>query len=214
MKQLAAIGVILTVLQGCGGGDSSTPAPPPVNPPFSGSLPTNWAITRGSPGTVGTFGGNFNFPQCASAQTCWISYDEVPLVVRLNEAQTYTVQYTIYGDNPVFVHDTKDNTCGGPSSLTLLLRRQGDIDVAPYGRFFSISSFGKPLVLGSDVISVPVITANWQAAQVVMDAGQFSDALLHLGSVGVVFGGGCFAGHGVAVSSGSAAFKIDAAAIQ
>jgi hypothetical protein len=36
----------------------------------------------------------------------------------------------------------------------------------------------------------------------------FHDALTNLGHVGMTFGGGCFAGHGVNVSGGSARFAL------
>jgi hypothetical protein len=36
----------------------------------------------------------------------------------------------------------------------------------------------------------------------------FQDALANLGDVGMTFGGGCFAGHGVNVSGGTARFVL------
>jgi hypothetical protein len=215
MKQLAAIGVLLTLL-GCGGGDSTAPAPPPVNPPFSGiiSVQAGWAITQSSALRALSAGG-FAFQQCTSASTCWDSYVEVPLLVSVNGAQTYTLTYTITGDNPVWVNDSANNTCGGPSTLRLFLHKQGDVGVDHSSRWYSGNAFAQKLELGLNITKVPFVLANWiNTDGQSTDALGFSTAMTHLGSVGFVFGGGCFAGHGVAVSSGSASFQIQTATIQ
>ena len=46
------------------------------------------------------------------------------------------------------------------------------------------------------------------------NAALFSSALANVSGVGFVFGGGCFSGHGVAVSSGSARFTLNSYTVQ
>jgi hypothetical protein len=228
MIKPASLALVL-MLQGCGG-DNSAPTPPPINPPFSGqlSIQSAWAITQSSnPRALSN--GNFAFQSARSAgQECtapnagvngvdckWDSYVELPLPVSVNGAQTYSLTYTIFGDNPVWVNDSPNNTCGGPATLRLFLHKQGDIGADPSARWYSGNAFAQELKLGTNTTNVPFVLANWISTQgTSTDALGFSTAMTHLGSVGFVFGGGCFAGHGVAVSSGSASFQLQSATIQ
>jgi hypothetical protein len=99
------------LLAACSGGGNN---PTPPNPPFSGSISPQaaWSITESSaprPLTNGTFA----FQEAHSALQIYDSYVEVPLPVSLNAAQTFTLTFTITGDDPAFVNDTKGNTCAG-----------------------------------------------------------------------------------------------------
>ncbi len=170
--------LVALALGGCGGSN------PPQPPPYAG-----WAITASSvPRQIPA--ASFVFQDCASASTCWDSYVEHPAA---GIAGNLTLSWTISG-NPVFVNDTPNNTCGGPAALSLLFRSPG--------RFFSSFDLKVPLAVGSFSMSVPLIADQW----INQDGGVFNPAAAS--SIGFVLGGGCFSGHGVAVSSGSATFTI------
>jgi len=168
------------LLAGCGG---SSPTPQPV--PYAG-----WAITQSSaPRQIPT--GSFVFQNCASASTCWDSYVEHPAA---GIAGNLVLSWTISG-NPVFVNDSPNNTCGGPASLSLLFRSGG-------GRFFSLFALQTTLAVGSFSMSVPLTADQW----INQDGAAFNPAAAT--SIGFVLGGGCFSGHGVAVSAGTATLTI------
>jgi hypothetical protein len=191
-------------------GNSSSP-PPPLPPPPAAALPhsfgpsAGWAVTQGSQ-QRGLNNGAFDFQQCASALTCWDSYVEVLWSADISGVKSVTFKYEITGNNPVWVNDSKGNTCGGAAALSLLLHRSGDQSLmTPTYRLFSSAAHMQILAVGKNIFSVPVDQSNW--ANVYGEAN-FGDTLYNIGSVGFTLGGGCFAGHGVAVSSGSAKFQI------
>lgn len=178
-----------------------------------------WSITQSSkPRPLSN--GSFQFQQAPTASLAWDSYVEVPLPAGLNGSETFTLTFTITGADPVFVHDSPNNTTDGPTTLRLLLHRRGDnmsgLGAFEFYRFFSANEFDVQLALGQRTISVPLAPHNW--ISVFGKRGDatpdFAAALANIGSVGFVLGGGNFAGHGVAVSTGSASLQIDAATIQ
>jgi hypothetical protein len=198
----------------CGG--SGAPTQPLLPQPAIG-----WAITEGSgigqqPNgmilpIVPLAAPMFALPQCASASTCWISYVEYasgPIV-----GGNLVLDYTIAGSNPVFVNDSPGNTCQPPNpAISLLIHQRGDTGLWNWGRIFSAQR--SPLALGSAALKVPLVDSAWIGVDGTIAPGQVALQMVQAQSIGFVLGGGCFAGHGVAVSSGSALLTINGLSTQ
>jgi len=120
---------------------------------------------------------------------------------------------------PAFVYNLQpDNTCISPAHVRFLLQERGDdlsgTNGKEYFRWWS-NSVAYRLAPGranlrawltdlSQWTSVLGEKANASAAA----AAGFKQAMANLGNVGFAFGGGCFYGHGVRVSGGSARFAV------
>jgi hypothetical protein len=120
---------------------------------------------------------------------------------------------------PVFLYNLQpDNTCVYPAHVRFLLQEKGDdlsgTNDKQFFRWWS-NSGAYQLAPGSATLSASLtdisqwtsvfgVKANGSAAA---KAG-FEQAIANLGSVGFSFGGGCFYGHGVRVSGGSARFAV------
>jgi hypothetical protein len=97
------------------------------------------------------------------------------------------------------------------ASVTVMLERAGDDLAHDLWRWYAIGSkvFLAP---GQFTVIVPLDVSDWDNVNgsytlAEREAG-FADVLANLGKVGVVFGGGCCAGHGVDVSNGTARFTL------
>jgi len=108
-----------------------------------------------------------------------------------------------------------DNTCATPATVRLFLERKNDDLSEEFYRWWAHTiSYELQATPGNITLTVPLTpdqwssvygrTGNYDAAAL---AG-FQDALQNLGNVGMTFGGGCFFGHGVNVSGGSARFAL------
>jgi hypothetical protein len=127
--------------------------------------------------------------------------------------------------DPVFDYKLeKSNTCNSPARVRFLLQRRGD-DLSgkngkQYYRWWSIGA-AYELAHGSAPLTASLTdTSQWTSvfgeradASAAATAG-FHQALANLGNVGFTFGGGCFYGHGVRVSRGTARFIVHSFAIQ
>jgi hypothetical protein len=176
-------------LAGCGGGDSTPPAPAPY---------AGWSITQWGTGGVQAINaprpiltGGFDIP-CCSASSNWISYVEHPAA---GITGALSASWHISGSTAPFLNDSPGNSCGGPAAVSLLFRTPA--------RFFSQIALAVPLAEGSASMSVPLTADQW----VNVDGGVFNPAAAI--SIGFGLGAGCFSAHGVAVSSGVATFTID-----
>lgn len=194
--------LLALLLTACGGSSSSPPPPPPATP---------WSITAGSapqPLQVANGVSYFDFPVCASASACWVSYVEQPYGAVAGKTSV-TLTYIITGSAPAFVHDSPNNTADGPSTVRLLIEGGGL-------RLFSVPT--QSLQLGSNSFTVSLDVANWQIVDIggntVTDASVFPIALSQVTRVGFCFGGGYFACHGSATASGSSRFTISAYGVQ
>ncbi len=179
------VALVASALGGCGGSN-------PPQPPYSG-----WAVTEYGVNGVQRIdaqpipSASFAIPGGPLA-TNWISYVEHPAGALAGSS--LMLSWTLTGADPVFENHRPDNICEGPASLSLLFRNPG--------RFFSLSSLQAPLTLGSFSMSVSLTADKW----INVDGGVFNPATVT--SFGFGLGGGCFAAHGVAVTSGSAMFTI------
>ena len=117
------------------------------------------------------------------------------------------------GGSPFFDHRIKaDNTCDGSSRAHLYLQRRGDGGTAAYEHY---RWFSQPLSIelkpGPFALTVPLTGDNWISVLGRSGAivpAEFDATGADLARVGLTFGGGCFAGHGVRVTGGSARFVL------
>ncbi len=180
--------LLALVLSACG---SNNPTPPPP-PPYSGWSITEYGVNgvqRQDPQPIPS--ASFAIPGGPLASN-WISYVEHPASAI---SGNLTLSWSITGSNPVFEYARPDNTCGGQATLSLLFRNPG--------RFFSLSSYQVPLALGEFSLTVPLTEDKW----INQDGTAWNTATVT--SFGFGLGGGCYAAHGVSVSSGTATFKIN-----
>jgi hypothetical protein len=113
--------------------------------------------------------------------------------------------------SPVFdFHTNPNNRCASPpSAVSLYFQRRGD-DMSGNGAFGSYRFFSKPLIsilsTGAHTLTVPLTADQWVNVWGQNDAAGFAAALADVQNIGMTFGGGCFSGHGVFVTGGSAQF--------
>jgi hypothetical protein len=125
----------------------------------------------------------------------------------------------------VFVYNLQsDNTCVSPAHVRFLLQEKGDdlsgTNGKQYFRWWSnseayqlapgLANLRASLTDLSQWTSVLGEKANGSAAA----ATGLKQAMANLGNVGFSFGGGCFYGHGVRLSSGGARFAVTRYAVK
>jgi hypothetical protein len=202
--------ILVLLLAGCS--NPTPPAPPPLPP-----LPSAWAAyAYGVPGRLEgpLTNDSFAFPQCSgSPLPCSVGYIEHGWGTVTGKM--ITLRYEITGNNPVFdFHTNSNNTCEPPPpsgdwpNISLLIHRAGDDLSKPFFRYYSVDK--RVLAVGADQLAVPIDASAWINALdgTPADAPDFNLALTNVGSLGFVFGGGCFRAHGVAITSGDATFSI------
>ena len=116
-----------------------------------------------------------------------------------------------------------DNKCGpgSPGTVRLYFQQAGDnlSGIGPYEfhRWFSTPATLAP---GANTLSAVLDGANWisvygKPGNDLDAAAGFAGAIANVANIGMVFGGGCFAGHGVNIQgSDTARFKVHSYAIQ
>jgi hypothetical protein len=120
---------------------------------------------------------------------------------------------------PVFVYNLQPvNTCIYPSHVRFLLQEKGDdlsgANDKQYFRWWSnrvayqLTSGRANLRASLTDLSQWTSVFGEKASASAAAAAGFKQAMANLGNVGVSFGGGCFYGHGVGVSGGSARFVV------
>jgi hypothetical protein len=111
-------------------------------------------------------------------------------------------------------HTNPDNTCGGPNdqgTVSLYLERRGDKGTQPSFRFWSqphtlwASTTSTYTIFMSASLSDPSAWTNVYGRHDAAGLRQTSKSLM---AIGMTFGGGCFAGHGVFVRNGTATFIL------
>lgn len=121
------------------------------------------------------------------------------------------------------------NTCPGSPTVRLLIETTGPLmssgATLAYSRWYSApvtlapgqttltasldgSQFSDVFGDRGDATAVPVATSGVEAQPTTTPAQGFAAALASGPDVGMVFGGGCFAGHGIGVTAGSATFEL------
>jgi hypothetical protein len=116
-----------------------------------------------------------------------------------------------------------NNTCGpgSPGTVRLYFQQAGDnlsgIGAYEFHRWFSTPV---PLIPGANTLSAVLDGANWISVYGKRGndpdaAAGFTGAIADVANIGMVFGGGCFAGHGVIIQgSGTARFIMNSYALQ
>jgi hypothetical protein len=108
-----------------------------------------------------------------------------------------------------------DNTCTTPATVRLFLERRNDNFSAEFYRWWANpTAYDLQPTSGNVTLTVPLAPDQWSSVygkagnyDATARAG-FQDALTDLERVGMTFGGGCFFGHGVNVSGGTARFVL------
>jgi hypothetical protein len=119
-----------------------------------------------------------------------------------------TITFKIESDSPQYV--VVDSTDIPPATFRLFFEQQNDQLTNANGRWW----FDQIIYnLGSQdnqtiTVTVPLAPNQWTNVEGEQDPQAFASALANIGWVGITFGGQYFAGHGVALSSGSAKFIL------
>ena len=178
------------------------------------------------PTTEGT-GWGFNFPDdanypacvtesnvyCKSVNYVLTSYtgpalQSVTMTFKVEASENTTFNAGLSPDN------LNSNTgCTDPAEVTLMVQQVNDDFSHEFYRWFA-TFHPVPLKVGTFTVTVPLTFERWtsvgtgESFTLEQRMAGFRTALSNLGHVGMVFGGGCFAGHGVDVSGGTAQFVL------
>lgn len=197
------------VLAGCGDGGVKIPGLPPI---FTGS--PAWTFHSNTNGTTlqkTASGFRFDFPRSPG----YVNYAMYNINRAISGEMVCTFQVT--GIAPVFNAILRDQTAAfPPPGFRLWFQRKGDDWSATIGggsyRWWSTDRRNLADELGTvRAIQVPLTPDRWTnviGRSGTADPGGFAAALQNCGSVGMTFGGGNFAGHGVNLLSGSAVFDM------
>ncbi len=140
----------------------------------------------------------------------------VGVIPSLLEATTlvFTARIVTTGA-PLFLYGFgPDNPCPTPASIRPILWATGNDWYDPYARWWPSTSLPLASLPESVTVRVPMEPSHWTS---VYGNGPSVDAeamagwlhtLAHPGSVGFTAGGGCFYGHGVWVTGGTAQFEL------
>lgn len=168
-------------------------------------LPTNnWTFqySTGVPSQIST---GFTFP----------STDGVHYLVKnhsgsLSSGLELTFRIDASPDAVFDFHTNPNNTGDKPSSVSLYFQRVGDNLSYPFYRWYAIN-LSQELKNGTYTVHASLDPSNWVSVYGVSGAtaiGDFEAAKANVGAVGMTFGGGSFAGHGVFVPTGTATMTI------
>jgi len=205
---------------------SSDPSPSPPAPSPVSLRAEAWNIQY-SPGmpahpTPVAEGWYFDFPapSCGRADVCSVHYVSTPVSMSVTTSGHVNAVFQITtSGTPIFNYRLKpNNTCDYPAHARFYLQRKRD-DLSGRGeyefyRWFS-NDVAYELAAGSANLTAALTPDQWTS--VFGKKGDyhsaaklgFAVALQDLANVGFVFGGGCFYGHGVNVSGGTARFMLE-----
>jgi len=168
----------------------------------------------------------FDFPaDCAIDPTlgykpCSVNYLVTGYSGAITPGKTISMSYQIdVTGSPVFSYRINpNNTCssGSPGTVRLYFQQAGD-DLSGNGTYEFYRWFSTPAALapGSNTLSVLLAGANWISVygkvgdDPTAEPG-FAAATANIANIGMAFGGGCFAGHGVNIQGrGTARFTVN-----
>jgi hypothetical protein len=168
---------------------------------------------------------DFPAPNCGAAEVCSVHYVSTPVRMSVTTSGHVTAvfQITTTGTTVFNYKLNPNNTCDYPAHVRFYLQRRGD-NLSGRGeyefyRWFS-NDVAYELGAGSTNLTAPLTPDQWTS--VFGKKGDYNpaakfgfvQALQNLGTIGFVFGGGCFYGHGVNVSGGTARFALKEYSIQ
>lgn len=200
--------LLLILLAGCGYG--GLPDASPQEPNEVSLNPADWYILHGAgmpahPSTDSEGAWSFDFPNVQAGGA--VSYVETPFNAT-KTPQSVTIVFRVDSDDAQYV--VLDPTDIPPATCRLMIEEQNDDFSDPNGRWWADASIYN---LGSEdgqtlTFTVPMTSDQWTNVDGQNNAQAFSDFLRNIGWVGVTFGGQYFAGHGVAISGGSATYTL------
>jgi len=226
MKYLALASTLALVACNSGGGSSPPPPPPP---PTSGAPPitvmlqlpagSGWTQQYGGGFKLNVTGQTFNFafptnvnPPLTQTGTNHVNYI-VKSVAPLTTAKSITFGFTVAQTaNAAYYYKFEPtNTCPTPGSVTPYFQQVADNGQEDTYRFWA-NSYKTPIVPGTHNVTVLFDPTKWgsvfgHVASTVLAGWQA--ALANPQAIGMTFGGGCFDGHGLALSAGSSTFTLN-----
>jgi hypothetical protein len=148
---------------------------------------------------------SFEFPNAGDGGH--VNYVQTPFNITSTPSQV-TVTFRVEAITAEYV--VVDPSDKPPATVRLFFEQQGDDLTSSNGRWWAHASLYN---LGSQdgqtlTVTVPFTSDQWSNVDGQFDAQAFSAALQNIGWVGMTFGGQSFAGHGVALSSGSAKYVL------
>jgi hypothetical protein len=219
------ISLALVALAGCGddgnNGRGMTVGTSPQTPMLVDARA--WAIlySQNTPSRPSAFAGGgwyFDFPKggdCQVKSACPGVHYVMRSMPNIRYGGTITVTGEIVSTRSLRFHYKLEpsNTCSGiPASARLILQKRDDNMVEANGRYWSNP---KHIALkdGKFSLTVDVKIDQWSNVYGQRSADGLKTLLRNPGRMGLTFGGGCFFGHGVAVSGGTARFIMTGLAI-
>jgi len=164
----------------------------------------NWTFQYSPNSSIS--GNVFTFPPADGAHYLVKGYSGA-----LTHGLELTYRIDVTGD-PVFDWHTGPNSTGsGGGTVTLYFQRPGDGFTSEFGRWFA-GDLRQELKAGTNTI-VALINDPSKWGSVYGKKGNtvpadFQQSCSNVANVGMVFGGGDFAGHGLFVTNGTATFTI------
>ena len=199
------------------------PSPPSSGPVLLSALAWNIEYNPGMPAhPIEVDGGwyfDFRAPRCGGPDVCSVHYvtTQVKMSVTTRGHVEAMFRVTTTG-TPVFNYQLNpNNKCDYPAHARFYLQRTGD-DLSGQGEYeffrWLSNEVAYRLAAGSAQLTVALIPGQWTSGfgkkgdyDLAATTG-FVQALRHLGNAGFVFGGGCYYGHGVNISGGTARFTL------
>lgn len=202
--------LLALALAGC---KSDRPPPAAVGPGWTTQHSVGVALTTPPDALF-----QFAFPVYSkSPMGCWgdLTCPHVNYVVRAASSLSGNIlilrgRIDTSGD-PTFQFALKpDNVCPGAAEVRVYMQRRGDDMTAAMAAY---RWFSRPTIAlvgpGQFELTVPLDATQWiDVLGRSGDHAAFAAARADLQAVGLTFGGGCFAGHGVNIDKGSAIFTL------
>jgi len=226
-KPLAILGLALALAPSTSSQSSGPGSPPQPSSDASTLHPSQWYLqySAGVPDhPVGDGAGwSFDFPvydqpstNCNEDRSCGhVNYVTTPVNAAITAA-VLTMTFRIETTGAPFFQCAlnPNNTCTNPAAVRLFIQRQGDTLEVDHEFYRWWSKAAAKLTAGTATLTVPLMPDQWMS--VLGKAGNldqsaeagFHAALQNVGNIGMTFGGGCFAGHGVNISGGTARFSL------
>jgi len=215
-----ALGVLGLLVPFC---NDPAPAPrPPTALPWTAPA-SGWQFQY-SPGMAGgpTSSGlewYFDFPHGTDPHNNnpVVGYVTLPTGVSLKVGSMLVANYTVTAQ-PGTVWQYFDSGCNTPAHATLYLQQAGD-DLSAQGDFNFYRWFASNAGIANPFptdgaksfnLAVPIDVTNFgDVMGTPATNARLQVALSNLQRIGIVFGGGCAAGHGLRVSAGGARFTME-----
>ncbi len=192
--------------------------PGPVTAGISLS-PSAWSVRYSSGVTLsalsGMAGWSFLFPTGSGH----VNYLTTPTSKPLTGSLTFTAQVIVTSGVPRFLAAPEvGNTCDTPASVRAYVEQVYDARGPGHDIIYAPATYrwwSNPIALqlseGVATVTTPIDPSQWSDTDGHLGTDElvgFQDAMAHPAAVGLTFGSGCFFGHGVVVSGGTARFVL------